>query len=543
MPIQSNCACPPENEISLLKKINNNIAVLNDTVGSGGGGVSSITGTGGQVLANGLTTAQTGAVTLSIPSAVTGVASIAPAIGNNSLTLSPTGTGPLLSTGTLNAFNVAAGVTPFAELEVDSTLTTSPRGIMSAQFSTGTDGARFHLRKARGTRAIPTTVVTGDNLGRLVATGYDGSNYLEDASIIFGTEGTIAATRIATNIQFWTATNAAPSVLTEAGRFDSGQNLVLTKALAAIYGGTGQTSFTTGDILYASSSTALSKLAASTVNYVLTSGGAGVAPSWAPVSGAGLGNFSGPGPTVTDNAIVLFNGTGGLTGKQSVVTITSGAVAGVTTLTTSGAVTIGSGAGGATQLLSYTNTSSTSYGMFGRAGSTQASGQYLAQFTSYDAAANVLIYSDTMSLGGLAATVATSVGTGVFKSAGFGFSNTSGGASFVGGNFTAGGNLIAVGVRIVSTDTLSGAGAVSVTKDTTKFTSTGVGDALTLANGTDGQIKRIIHDVDGGSGILTPATKTGYTTVTFTNAGDSVTLEYVTTRGWIVVGSFGVTIS
>ena len=94
-----------------------------------------------------------------------------------------------------------------------------------------------------------------------------------------------------------------------------------------------------------------------------------------------------------------------------------------------------------------------------------------------------------------------------------------------------------------STDTRSGAGAVSVTKDTTKLTSTGVAEAITLADGVDGQIKRIIHDVDGGSMVLTPTTKTGYTTITFTNAGDAVTLEFVTTRGWIVTGSFGAVIA
>lgn len=104
-------------------------------------------------------------------------------------------------------------------------------------------------------------------------------------------------------------------------------------------------------------------------------------------------------------------------------------------------------------------------------------------------------------------------------------------------------NATFAGVQIQSTDTRSGPGAVSVTKDTTLVTSTGVGDALTLANGTAGQIKHIIHDVDGGSAVLTPTTKTGYSTITFTNAGDAVTLEYVATRGWIVVGSFGVTIA
>jgi hypothetical protein len=93
------------------------------------------------------------------------------------------------------------------------------------------------------------------------------------------------------------------------------------------------------------------------------------------------------------------------------------------------------------------------------------------------------------------------------------------------------------------TDTRSGAGAVSVTTDTTKLTSTGVGEAITLADGADGQIKRMVHDVDGGTMVLTPTTKTGFSTVTFTNAGDTVTLQFVTTRGWMVMGSYGVTVA
>jgi hypothetical protein len=90
---------------------------------------------------------------------------------------------------------------------------------------------------------------------------------------------------------------------------------------------------------------------------------------------------------------------------------------------------------------------------------------------------------------------------------------------------------------------LSGAGAVNVTQPVTAYTSTGAAQALTLANGTAGQIKTIVHDVDGGSGLLTPTTKTGFSTITFTNAGDTVTLQYFTTRGWMVVGSYGVVIA
>lgn len=52
-------------------------------------------------------------------------------------------------------------------------------------------------------------------------------------------------------------------------------------------GGTGQTAYTVGDILYASGAGTLTKLNAATAGYVLTSNGAGVAPSWQQ-SGGGL---------------------------------------------------------------------------------------------------------------------------------------------------------------------------------------------------------------------------------------------------------------
>lgn len=97
------------------------------------------------------------------------------------------------------------------------------------------------------------------------------------------------------------------------------------------------------------------------------------------------------------------------------------------------------------------------------------------------------------------------------------------------------------GPEKVSTQALSGAGAVNVTTVTTKFTSTGSAQALSLADGVDGQLKNIIHVVDGGSGVLTPTTKTGFTTITFTNAGDSAQLEFVTTQGWMITALNGAT--
>jgi hypothetical protein len=95
------------------------------------------------------------------------------------------------------------------------------------------------------------------------------------------------------------------------------------------------------------------------------------------------------------------------------------------------------------------------------------------------------------------------------------------------------GNTLVGGVQA-----LSGAGAVDVTNLFTSLTSTGSAQALTLANGTAGQMKTIVHTVDGGSAVLTPTTKIGFTTITFTGVGESATLVY-TAAGWAIVALNG----
>lgn len=92
---------------------------------------------------------------------------------------------------------------------------------------------------------------------------------------------------------------------------------------------------------------------------------------------------------------------------------------------------------------------------------------------------------------------------------------------------------------------LSGGGAVDVTSLTTSYTSTATGNTLTLANGTVGQIKTIIYAAQAAgadTGILTPTNRIGYSTLTFTNVGDSVTLQYLS-GGWAIVGVYGVTVA
>ena len=58
-----------------------------------------------------------------------------------------------------------------------------------------------------------------------------------------------------------------------------------------------------------------------------------------------------------------------------------------------------------------------------------------------------------------------------------------------------------------------------------------------LADVVAGQMLTIVLDVDGGgNSVITPATKTGYASVTLTDAGDSVSMIYTATRGWIITG-------
>jgi len=88
--------------------------------------------------------------------------------------------------------------------------------------------------------------------------------------------------------------------------------------------------------------------------------------------------------------------------------------------------------------------------------------------------------------------------------------------------------------------TLTGAGAVSIITSRTHFTDTGA-NALTLADGTDGQHKYIVQiGTSGGAGTLTPTNLGGYTTITFNAIGESVHLLF-TNGEWYIVGIIGAT--
>jgi len=88
---------------------------------------------------------------------------------------------------------------------------------------------------------------------------------------------------------------------------------------------------------------------------------------------------------------------------------------------------------------------------------------------------------------------------------------------------------------------VSGAGIVDITSAITHFVSTGTGDAITLADGTQGQIKTIIYVAKTNgtdTGVLTPANFGNGTTVTLTDVSDSITLQF-TNSAWYLISSYG----
>ena len=84
---------------------------------------------------------------------------------------------------------------------------------------------------------------------------------------------------------------------------------------------------------------------------------------------------------------------------------------------------------------------------------------------------------------------------------------------------------------------LSGPGAVNTTQIVTKFTSTATGNALTLADGVEGQIKIIVYVAEAAgadTGVLTPTNLGAGTTITFNNVGDACILQFLGTDWWAI---------
>jgi len=78
--------------------------------------------------------------------------------------------------------------------------------------------------------------------------------------------------------------------------------------------------------------------------------------------------------------------------------------------------------------------------------------------------------------------------------------------------------------------------ALSITHAVTLLESSGTNTATTLADGTViGQIKIIVHDVDGGNSILAVTDGLGFADLDFDDDGDTAMLMWTGTTGWAIL--------
>ena len=133
------------------------------------------------------------------------------------------------------------------------------------------------------TTAAAVPVNTNLANGELAINITDGKLYYKDNTGTVKLLADNAVTTPVTSITF-ASTGLTPSTATSGA-------VTVGGTLATGNGGTDITTYTTGDILYASATNVLSKLASTTAGYVLTAGGVGVAPAWAASTG-GVTSFS-----------------------------------------------------------------------------------------------------------------------------------------------------------------------------------------------------------------------------------------------------------
>ena len=97
-------------------------------------------------------------------------------------------------------------------------------------------------------------------------------------------------------------------------------------------------------------------------------------------------------------------------------------------------------------------------------------------------------------------------------------------------------------ISIDDSETLTGAGEVSVAKTVTILSNPGANGTLTITAGSTGQIKIIVMTSNTGTNTLTlDDSDLGHDTVTFNEKGDTATLIYIGSKWWVIGGNAAVT--
>jgi len=271
------------------------------------------------------------------------VTSITAGTGLSGGTITTTGTIAIANTGVTAQYYGSASVVPVITVNAQGQITSASNATISITPSQVTGLGTMATQNASSvaitggaidqTTIGATTPITG-KFTALTATG--NSNFATIAS------GTWNGTFISVNYG-GTGSSSASGARTNLGAAASGANSDitslsgLTTPLSEIQGGTGYSSYTTGDILYASSSTTLARLNDVATGNALISGGVGLAPSWGKI---GLTSH------VSGTLPVANGGTGAITLTGYLVGNGTGAFTAVSTIPNAGltnsAITIGS---------------------------------------------------------------------------------------------------------------------------------------------------------------------------------------------------------
>ncbi len=182
--------------------------------------------------------------------------------------------------GTVSSFS-SGNLSPLFTTSV-ATATTTP----ALSFSLSSAGANTYLGNATGSSGAPSYTSAGaltktdDTNVTLTLGGAPTTSLLNATSLTLGWSGLLAASRGGTNNGFTQFTGPATSAKTFTLPNASATILTDNAAVTAAQGGTGQSSYTIGDLLQATGATTLSKLAAVATGNALISGGVGTASSW-----------------------------------------------------------------------------------------------------------------------------------------------------------------------------------------------------------------------------------------------------------------------
>jgi len=223
---------------------------------------------------------------------------------NIDLFITPKGTGGGVISTDLTVGNAAQavsytvnGVSQDATVSILAEGTADLSGYQSLRSSTtASAGASTTYLRSKGTVATPLVVADDDVISSILSAGYDGTDYAKSAEIRVEVDATPGAGDMPGRIVMLTSADGGETPI-EGLRLDSSQVITLANALPVASGGTGAATLTgvlTGNgtsavtaaavtqygVLVGGASNAVASTAVGTAGQVLTSNGAGVAPTF-----------------------------------------------------------------------------------------------------------------------------------------------------------------------------------------------------------------------------------------------------------------------